>query len=50
MIIENISKLSIDELNTISSQIIGCAIEVHKELGAGLLELKHEVMRMINGF
>ena len=29
-------------LNGISKKIIGCAIEVHKELGAGLLESVYE--------
>ncbi|MBO6740985.1 MAG: GxxExxY protein [Phycisphaerales bacterium] len=29
-------------LNQLSHQIIGCAIEVHKELGIGLLELVYE--------
>lgn len=32
----------IQYLNGISSKIIGCAIEVHKELGAGLLESVYE--------
>ena len=30
------------ELNEISSQIIGCAIEVHRALGPGLLETAYE--------
>lgn len=30
------------ELNQITEKIIGCAIEVHKELGAGLLESIYE--------
>ena len=30
------------ELNKITEKIIGCAIEVHKELGAGLLESIYE--------
>ena len=30
------------ELNEISSKIIGCAINVHKELGPGLLETIYE--------
>ena len=32
----------IQGLNNISKRIIGCAIEVHKELGAGLLESVYE--------
>ena len=30
------------ELNKISEKIIGCAIEVHKQLGPGLLESAYE--------
>jgi GxxExxY protein len=30
-------------LNEISSEIIGCAIEVHRELGPGLLESVYEI-------
>ena len=30
------------EINQITEKIIGCAIEVHKELGAGLLESAYE--------
>jgi GxxExxY protein len=30
------------ELNEITRQIIGCAIEVHKKLGPGLLESAYE--------
>ncbi|WP_338790993.1 GxxExxY protein (plasmid) [Bernardetia sp. Wsw4-3y2] len=30
------------EINQITSKIIGCAIEVHKDLGAGLLESAYE--------
>src|SRR5581483_7285537 len=31
-----------DELNNLSERIIGCAIEVHRELGPGLLETAYE--------
>ena len=31
-----------DALNALSEQIIVCAIEVHRELGPGLLELPYE--------
>lgn len=40
-----------DELNDLSSTIIGCAIKVHSALGPGLLEnvyetcLKHELIK-----
>ncbi len=30
------------EINTITEKIIGCAIEVHKQLGPGLLESTYE--------
>jgi hypothetical protein len=30
------------ELDTLSNQVIGCAIEVHRELGPGLLESTYE--------
>ena len=32
----------INELNAITSRIIGCAIEVHRTLGPGLLEASYE--------
>ena len=32
----------IDNLNKITEKIIGCAIEVHRNLGPGLLELIYE--------
>jgi len=34
--------LQIEELNSITERIIGCAIEVHKHLGPGLLESIYE--------
>jgi GxxExxY protein len=34
---------SIDELNQLSEQVIGCAIKVHRSLGPGLLESAYEV-------
>ena len=37
------TKLTIEQLNKISYEIIGCAIKVHKELGPGLLESTYEV-------
>ena len=30
------------EFDTLSNQVIGCAIEVHRELGPGLLESTYE--------
>lgn len=35
-------KLIIMEINQITEKIIGCAIEVHKQLGPGLLESAYE--------
>lgn len=35
-------KASIDELNTLTDKIIGAAIEVHRQLGPGLLESTYE--------
>ena len=32
----------IDNLNKITEKIIGCAIEVHRNIGPGLLELIYE--------
>nr|WP_294783461.1 GxxExxY protein [uncultured Flavobacterium sp.] len=40
MYLEN--EISQDELNTISYKIIGLAIEVHKQLGPGLLESAYQ--------
>jgi len=36
------SEISQDGLNTISYKIIGLAIEVHKQLGPGLLESAYQ--------
>jgi GxxExxY protein len=33
---------SLEQLNTITEKIIGCAIEVHKSIGPGLLESIYE--------
>ena len=34
--------MEMDELNELTKKIIGCAIEVHKQLGPGLLESAYE--------
>jgi GxxExxY protein len=34
--------MEIDEVNELTKLIIGCAIEVHKNLGPGLLESLYE--------
>ena len=31
-----------DEINALTEKIIGCAIEVHRQLGPGLLESTYE--------
>lgn len=44
-------KLSQDHVNNIAYRLVGCAIEVHKELGPGLLEGLYEeclIMELIN--
>ena len=40
--IRNLSKEEFNELNALTKQIIGAAIEVHKEIGPGLLESAYE--------
>lgn len=37
-----VMKVSINELNAITDKIIGAAIEVHRQLGQGLLESTYE--------
>jgi GxxExxY protein len=32
----------VDEINLLTERIIGCAIEVHRQLGPGLLESTYE--------
>ena len=34
--------LEIERLNPVTERIIGCAIEVHRHLGGGLLEATYE--------
>jgi GxxExxY protein len=41
--ISTVNNKSLDELNLISSKIIGGCIAVHKELGPGLLESVYEI-------
>jgi len=39
---QRLGDTELEELNVITSQIIGCAIEVHRTLGPGLLEAMYE--------
>lgn len=38
---------NLDELNPLSNKILGCALEVHKNLGPGLLESVYETAMCI---
>jgi GxxExxY protein len=40
---DTVTQRNLEELNVISGQILHCAIEVHKNLGPGLLESVYEV-------
>ena len=39
---QRLGDTELEELNVITSRIIGCAIEVHRTLGPGLLEAMYE--------
>jgi hypothetical protein len=36
------TEIELERINSISERVIGCAIEVHKQLGPGLLEPVYE--------
>jgi GxxExxY protein len=41
------TKLTAEERDPLTERIIGCAIEVHRELGPGLLEATYEAVMCV---